>query len=143
MTIIRTDLRNTREAAHEIRSQSFGAITAVDVQSALEQITTTPKSISPTNISSVNSPYAVLVSDTLLLVDTAGGAVTINLPAQISRGGVPLTIKDSTGHNPISVVPIAGETIDLTFTNAAPYLIDSNFGAARFGPETGGYFIDA
>jgi hypothetical protein len=63
------------------------------------------------------------------------------MPAAL-RGGFDITVKDDTGNaaaNPISVNRngATAETIDGLET----YPLDSNFAAARFVPQAGGYYV--
>ncbi len=139
MAIVQTDLRQTIESARRIRFEPMLPVTAVNVQDAINQVSAIAQSI-PTSINFASSPYQVLLSDRVLLVDTSGGAVTINMMAGSTRNGSDLTIKDDTGHavaNPISVVLNGAETVD----GLAPYPIDSNFAAVRFVPQAGGYYV--
>jgi hypothetical protein len=148
MTIVQTDVRTTRPDAHRLKYMTVSPLTATNVEDAINQVqgnvTTTganPPQITPTTVVFAQSPYTVQASDNLLLVDTTGGAVVILLPASASRSGKELDIKDSGGNaaaNPISVTPVAGETVD-NATNAAPYPIDSNYAAVRLRPRTLGY----
>lgn len=138
--IVETDLRQTRESARRLRFEPIAPFTATDVQAAIQQAHTLPVQVVPTAVNFAMSPYAVLAADTLLLVDTSGGAVTINMMAASARASVPLTVKDDTGNsaaNPISVVRAGAETIDGLTT----YLIDGAFMAATFIPQAGGYAV--
>lgn len=140
MTIIRTDLGNTRESAGRIRFEPEPPITATNVQDAIAQSITIPLVVAPTIVDVSMSPYAPVADDQVLLVDTSGGAVTINLDAAANRNGLSLTVKDDTGDaavNPISVNRSGAETIDGLTT----YTIDSAYGAATFWPKTGGYYV--
>lgn len=141
MTIIRTDLGETRERAREIRFEPTAPITATNVQKAIEQAAAQAQGVNvPTSISFANSPYTVLATDTLLYVDTAGGSVVINLQPQAARLGIDLGIKDVTGHaaaNPMSLVPNGAETVDLL----APYPVTGDFAGVRLNPKTGGYAV--
>jgi hypothetical protein len=101
----------------------------------------------PTKITSANSPYTPLPTDTFLYVDTAGGAIEIDLAAAASRNGAALSIKDVTGHaaaNNITIKPIGGaapETLD-GYTNAAPLVLQANYDGVRLSPNTLSYVID-
>lgn len=131
MSVVRTDLRNTRESAKRIRFERAGGLQATNVQDAIEEVVTSPETISPTPV--VGTPYNVQNTDTLLWVDTSIGAVTINLPDATTRAGRPLQIKDRAGQaaaNPISLVAIAAATID----GLDPYLIDVNYGGVTLYP---------
>lgn len=139
MTIIATDMRSTVEAARRIRFEPSALITATNVQDAIQQ-SAAISVVTPTAVTFAMSPYTVLPTDRVLLVNTSGGAVTINMMAAAARGGLDLTVKDDTGNaaaNPISVVRNGAETIDGLTT----YPIDSNFGAAQFAPQAGGYYV--
>jgi len=142
MTVLRTNLHNTRDSARQIRFEPTAGITATNVQKAVEQGGGGGGGggpVVPTNISFSNSPYTVLSTDTFLAVDTAGGAVVIDLVAAASRS-LPITIKDMTGHantNPMSIVPNGAETID----GLSPYSVGSDFGGVQLIPQTGGYMV--
>lgn len=140
MTIIATDLRNTQESAKRLRFESTSLITATNVQDAIQQAAASPATITPTPVTFGMSPYTPLISDTLLLVNTSAGAITIALTAAATRNGAQLTIKDDTGNavaNPISIVRSGAETIDGLTT----YPIDSSFGAVTLQPQAGGYAV--
>jgi hypothetical protein len=141
MSTIRTML-GTAESARHVRFEPVGAITATNVQQAIEQSNLLPTPIISTAVTFAMSPYTPTTSDTLLLVDTSGGSVTIAMPLAASRGGLDLEIKDDTGHaaaNPISVTFAGSESAD----GLHPYPIEGNFASVKFGPQTGGYFIHA
>lgn len=90
------------------------------------------------------SPYAVLATDTYLLVDTTDGAVEIDLSLAATRNGVPLKIKDYKGNaatDNITIKPQAGETVDSS-TNAAPLVLQANYDGVSLTPITAGYVID-
>ena len=60
-----------------------------------------------------------------------------------ARFGQPLSIKDVTGNaaaNNITVKPVNPETID-SYTNAAPLVIDANYGGVKLSPGTAKYVI--
>lgn len=140
MTTIATDLRNTVESARRIRYEPVLPFTATNVQDAIAQANSLPSSITPTPVTFAMSPYTPTTTDQILLVNTSAGAVTINMPLSATRSGLDLTIKDDTGNaatNAISVVASGAETTD----GLATYPIDSNYGAAAFAPQTGGYYI--
>lgn len=99
------------------------------------------QSIRPTDVTLAMSPYTALITDQLLMVDTAAGAVVVNLTAALTRSGLPLEVKDATGHadvNPITVNSFGAELID----GKASVPLDSIFVAVKFQPKTaGGYAI--
>lgn len=140
MTIVRTDLRNTRERAKEIRFYPSAGNTATNVQDAISGSGTSPPDITPTQINFAMSPYTILPTDYLILVDTAGGAVTLQAGAASARSGKEVTVKDSTGHaaaNNISILRAGADTIDGLTT----YPIASDFGAVLMKPTSTGYAV--
>jgi hypothetical protein len=147
MSIVRTDLRNRRERAKEIRFYPASTIAATDVQAAIEEVEAdvvagglVPPSITPKVVTFAMSPYTILPTDYLILVDTSGGAVTLQTQASATRNGKEVTVKDSTGNasaNNISILRTGAETIDGLTT----YPIASDFGAAYLRPVTGGYAV--
>lgn len=139
MAIVGTDLRNTIESARRIRFEPVPGITATDVQNAISQVQSEVVP-TPTPVTFAMSPYNVVATDRVLLVDTSGGAVTINMMAAAARNGLDLTIKDDTGNapaNPISAVMNGAEKAD----NLSPYPIDGAYAAVRFVPQSGGYYV--
>jgi hypothetical protein len=137
MTQISTSLRTTRESARYIRYEPTAPLTATNVQDAIGQAGIT---IGTTAINSGTSSYTPSNSDRVLLVDTAGGPITISLQIHTARAGLELTIKDDTGHastNAISLVGNGGETID----GLGTYPIDTDFGRVTIAPQAGGYFV--
>jgi hypothetical protein len=140
MTIAQTDLRTTRERARELRFEPAGSIRATNVQKAIEAM----QQVAGTSVTVVMSPYTPTTADTVLYVDTSGGPITILLQASADRNGMPLSIKDVTGNaaaNNITVKPSGAETIDLTYTNAAPLVIAGDFGGYRLNPRTLSYTL--
>lgn len=134
--LVKTDLQNTRQSARRIKFEPTAPITATDVQEAIEQIATTPSvPITPTNVGA--SPYAPVIGDSLLWVDTSAGAITISLPTGASRAGRALQVKDITGDafaNNITLDPQPGETID----GLDPMLIDVDYGGYTLYPKPAG-----
>lgn len=106
----------------------------------LVPLTSITQAASPTPINVALSPYVVQSTDSILYVDSSGGAVTVTLPAAVNRNGFPLTIKDVAGaaatHN-ISIVPNGTETID----GLNPLPVNANYGGFRLYPKTGGWVI--
>lgn len=140
MTIVRTDLRDTRERAREQRFEPTGAVTATNVQKAIEQVATTPQAVSGTSVNAAMSPYTVLSTDAMLYVDSSAGAVQILLQASAARLGVPLGIKDVGGAaatNNITLTPSGVETIDALTS----MVLDSNYGGVQLNPRTSSYTV--
>lgn len=82
----------------------------------------------PTAVAAAASPYTVLSTDTVLLVDTTAGAVEVDLPAVASSSGRTIVVKDEGGvaaTNQIVIDPNGAETLDGSATSAT---INTNFG---------------
>jgi len=140
MAVVDTEmtLRRQRESARRLRFEPSAIIPATDVQTAIEQVVGIAQPGAKA-ITSAASPYTVLSSDRILLVDTTGGPVTINMQPSAARQ-YDLEIKDDKGTaatNNISVVPSGAETID----GLAPYTMDSNYSNVVFGLQAGGYYV--
>lgn len=141
MSIISTNLRQTRNSARQIRFEPGPVIASTNVQEAIEQAAATNLAPVGTTVTVGMSPYTPLPTDELLLVNTSAGPITIQMPLSATRIR-DLEVKDATGNavaNPISVLRAGGETIDGLTT----YPIDSTYASAKFGPKTGGYFVHA
>jgi hypothetical protein len=145
MAVVKTDLRVTRERAEQIRYYPNLPITATNMQDALDQmidrVSTSPPAFTPTVVTSVMSPYTPGFADTVLLVDTTGGAVTISMPLSATRFGRPLIVKDDVGNsnvNAISINRAGAELID----GLSSYPIDSKYTAVNLQPKAvGGYDV--
>lgn len=151
MPIISTDMRNTMESARRVRFEPTTLLPDTNVQDAIEDVETQlqavitqPKGLTETVVTFAMSPYAPLITDGVLLVDTTGGAVTIQLPLSATRqnasGFVPLTVKDdkeNAGVNAITVQRAGAELID----GIAAYPIDSKSTAVTFLPLAGGWDV--
>lgn len=147
--LVQTDLR-TRPiaAAQNISYDPTAPLTATNVQNAIEQVQAevavlgTP-GYNPTVVTFAMSPYTPVITDTVLLVDTTGGAVSIQMPLAAARltaaGYVPLIVKDDKGNsqvNAISVLRAGAELIDGLTT----YPIDAPYASVNFQPKaSGGY----
>lgn len=136
MTTVSTDMRATQETARRIRFEPSSLILATDVQTAIQVAGGT----AGTAVNSGMSPFTPADTDTILLVDTTAGPVTINLPLAASRHGVRLLVKDVAGNarvNNITINPTAPETIE-----GLPNLpIVANYGAFQLYPATAKYVI--
>lgn len=146
MAIVTTDLRNTRQAAHEISFLPGGSISATNVQDAIDEVAAAAiaaPGYTPRVVTFAMSPYTPVLTDTVLLVDTTGGAVVVSLPLSATRltdaGYVPLTVKDDVGNsqvNAISVNRAGAELID----GLSAYPIDTQYQSVTFQPKaTGGW----
>lgn len=147
MSIVRTDLRQTRQRAKEIYYGPTGGLGVFNVQDAIDKIQSevntgslTPPAIVATQVNFAQSPYTVLPTDYLIEVDTSGGAVQIQTAAGATRNNLEFTVKDINGHastNNISVLKSGTDTID----GLATYPIASDFGAFKFKPSPSGYTV--
>lgn len=144
MTVVGTDMRITREAADRLRYEPGGTNSATNVQEAIEAVGggggggTSPPAITPTIVNFAMSPYSALVTDYLILVDTSGGAVVINLGAAAGRGNKEITIKDSSGNAATNNVTINRNGAD-TIDGLTALTLASDFDSATLAPKTGGY----
>lgn len=98
--------------------------------------------IAPKTIGIAQSPYQVLLTDSVLFVDSSGGPVVINLQIAAARSGRPIEIKDisgnaATGGHNITIIPNGIETIE----GLNPLSINANFGGYRLYPATAKYVI--
>lgn len=140
MSIIATNLRNTRESARQIRFEPVSGIPATNVQKAIEQLGSLFVTV-PTSVTFAMSPYNVQAADRVLLVDTSGGAISIVLPAAASRGGLDLEVKDITGNadpNNITVTFASGGTMD----GRNQVVINNPYGYFRFNPIAAGNYYE-
>lgn len=70
-----------------------------------------------TTVTNAASPYTVLASDDMILVDTSSGAVTVNLPTAVGIAGKKYIIKkNTTDANAVTVDGSGSETIDGALT---------------------------
>jgi hypothetical protein len=93
-----------------------------------------------TSVNHAASPYTPLATDALLLVDTTGGSVTINLPAASARNGYPLTIKDAKGSANSNTITINRNGTD-TIDGLTVVTISDNYSGYELTPITGGWII--
>ena len=86
------------------------------------------------------SPYTPVATDSLLLVASSGGAITISLPSAASRNGYPLKVKDSTGNSLTNNITINRNGSD-TIEGLTSIKIATAFGGYYLVPVTGGWII--
>lgn len=139
MTIISTDLRQTRESAKRIRYEPTLPLTATNVQDAVSQVQGEVV-LTPTSVTFAMSPYTVLPTDRVILVNTSGGATSIILPAAASRNGLDIEVKDITGN-------AAANNISVSFPGtmdglASPVVINNPYGYFRFNPIAAGNYYE-
>ena len=71
-----------------------------------------------TSVTAVSAAYTAKLSDSVILVDTSGGAITITLPIVLGTKQKTYTIKKSTNSaNNITVATPGSETIDGSATS--------------------------
>lgn len=139
MTILKTDLVNTRESARRIRVEPFNLLTATNVQDALEQFSNVLPGDTTIREVTAAGAVAVLPGDFEVGINkTVGAATTVNLPAVASWLGrlteFALVIKDLKGDaqtNNITLVPNGAETIE----GLAAYPIAQDYGLVRLRPR--------
>lgn len=141
MSIVKTDLRNTRERAKEIRFYPADAITATNVQDAIEQVGVALLAPVATAVTFAMSPYIPLAADTLLMVDTTGGPVVISMPPSASRER-DLEVKDAVGNSAVNSITVDADGAEL-IDGLGNYVLDSPYASAKFGPKTAGYYVHA
>lgn len=100
--------------------------------------------ITPKIVTFAMSPYTPLLADRLLLVDTTGGVVVINMMLAAARltgaGYLDLTIKDDKGNSAVNAIMVnraGGDLLD----NLAAYPIDTAYAAVTFQAKAGGYAV--
>lgn len=145
--LVQTDLRvHPVATARNISYEPTSPITALDVQTAIEQVeaqAVLPQGYTPTVVTFAQSPYTPLITDTVLLVDTTGGIVVIAMPLSATRltakGYLQLVVKDDKGNSAVNAIAVnraGAELID----GLTSYPIDSPYFVATFQPKaTGGY----
>ena len=139
--LVKTDLRTLRESARAIRFYPVPGIDATNVQEAIEETyaaASGPPSITPTAVNAAMSPYAVLPTDYLILVDCSAGPVVLTMGLASLRDNRAVTIKDDSGDsaaNNITINATAPDTID----EAASYVLATNFDAITLNPKPAGY----
>lgn len=140
MSIVKTDLRVTRERAAQVRYYPTPGITATNVQSAIGQAATASVP-TPTTVTFAMSPYVALPTDRILLVNTAGGPVAINAGGGAARNGLDLEVRDITGN-------AAANNISVSYTGTvdglpSPIAINAPFGGYVFKPlASGNWYLE-
>ena len=93
-------------------------------------------------VATADSPYTVLADDQILMCNTAGGALTVNLPAVAAEQGRILIVKDVAGHvgffQQVILVPSGGDTIEGGFPNRTEL---KSFFATTLVAAPGGWLV--
>jgi hypothetical protein len=140
MSIVKTDLRVTRERAKQLRYYPTPGIAATNVQDAIVAAAAIA-SPSPTTVTFAMSPYTALPADRVLLVDTSGGAVAINIGGGAARNGFDIEVRDITGN-------AVANNISVSYTGtvdglASPITISAPFGGYVFNPlASGNWYLE-
>lgn len=94
----------------------------------------------PTYLTFSDSPYTVLSSDTFLVCNCTGGAITVNLRAVATAGTLVVTKSDASG-NAVILDGNGSETVDEDLT----FLLTTRNAELRLIPEPSNnkYLIDA
>lgn len=145
MTTVQTNLRNTREAADQIRYRPTTDVPATDVQRAIDQVGEDVATvIASANIREVNAAGAVTVTnaDGIVLINkTVGAATAVNLPAA-STVDHPITIKDMKLDAATNNITITPDAVDVNGIDGMANLVISNDGGAfRLIPTPFGWAI--
>lgn len=149
MSIIRTDLGETRERAREVRFEQVSvgpiSIAATDVQEAIEETASELSAMIAGALRIVTAAGPVTVSSTeggVAINKTVGAATAVALPPAASRNGLPVTVKDMKGDaatNNITVSPDAGDVLGID--GFATDVLDINGSARTYRPISGGWLI--
>lgn len=134
MTTLRTDLRNTRDAADRVRFRPLSDVLDTNVQDAIADVDARIALLESEGVRYFTGPgnTSLLSTDKFLDVNT-GAAAIVNLPAVAGRDG-PATIKGTgaTETNTVTITPNAvGETID----GMATVVISTDGGAFTIRPN--------
>jgi hypothetical protein len=78
-----------------------------------------------TFITSADSPYTVLVADTVVLADSTGGSVTVNLPDTSTVDGQALLVKRIDGGSAVVIQRSGADVIDTDGAVATSQSLDS------------------
>lgn len=93
-------------------------------------------------VNNLNTPYTVLVSDSIIGCDTSSSAITLNLPSCAScTAGFCFKFKDEGGNastNNITIDPNASETIDGETT----FVINTDYDALTIYTNGSNWFIE-
>lgn len=139
MTTIATSLRQTRDSAKLIRSATFGAVTATNVQDALTGLDAGKVSaVGTARFPASAASVAILSTDVEVGIDTTAAAVATPLPsaaawAAANPNGLELTIFDHTGSGGAHNITPSLNGADTWVQGAAP-VIASNFGLLKLRP---------
>lgn len=84
-----------------------------------------------------DSPYTVLATDNMILVDTTGGNITVSLPAKATSVGRELTIKHIAAANTTTIDGSGAETID----GAATLALTTQYSSRTITCNSAGWWI--
>lgn len=146
MTIIRTNLGETRERARQIRFDQSTLIPRTDVQSAIEQVENEILAVLAPITIVVVSGSGTIAATAVLVQTTQAAPITLTLPSSVtwlatSGRYVSLQIWDASGTvsvgNTVTINAAGGQTID----GLASVTINNDYGGYLFLPKTGGGWI--
>jgi hypothetical protein len=118
----------------------WNALTGVFTMVLATAVGPAGNSITPTIVAFAQSPYVPLAADQLLLVDTTGGPVVINLTASATRAGVALEVKDDKRNANVNAITVNRNGAELIDGDVA-VVLDARGVAMKFAPKIGGYAI--
>jgi hypothetical protein len=87
----------------------------------------------PKRLTSADSPYTMNINDSILICDTTGGSITINLLPALEWEEKVLTVKKIIAANTVTVEADGSETID----DAANIAFTAQYAVLKFAPEGG------
>lgn len=140
MSIISTDLGNTRESARRLRVSPTGGITQTNVQKALEQLDTGKTSkIGTARAPAANATIAILTTDIEVEIDTTATAVSATLPSAsawstANPNGLELTLIDINGHAATHNITPTLNGADTFYYGGVTPVIMANFGLLKLRP---------
>lgn len=147
MVTIRTQVGTAWEAARRVRFEPVGAITATDVQAAIQKVESDAAgSLQPLTTPTVVTATGNVAATTVMEQTNQSGAITRTLPlaatwaAVNSKYGLPLSIFDISGTantNNVTILFSGGETA----SGLSTLTINTKYGGFRFEPKSGGGWV--
>lgn len=144
MTMVATNLRNTRERARLLRFEPVATISATSVQTAIQEVAAEASPVPGPATPVTASPYVILSTDTFVYVNFAG-TVALTLPDAAAwllahTNGLPLVILDVSNAandttNKITITRSGADTINGTMTSIE---IVAPMGGYRLRPNAAG-----
>lgn len=147
MVTVRTQVGTAWETARRVRFEPTGAITATDVQKAIEKAEADAAgSLQPLTTPTVVTATGNVAATTVIEQTNQVAPITRTLPlaatwaAINSKYGLPLSIFDISGTastNNVTINCSGGETM----SGLTTLTINTNYGGFRFEPKSGGGWV--